>query len=98
MSRQAVQVRNVLAAPTPGKRHSALVQKAVERLQDGGGAVHHDEALAAAANHSHHKHAPTCGELARGSITFACRGQERRAPHTPAAQDPPMWLNPALEQ
>ncbi len=55
-------------------RDPLLVQKAVERLQDGGVAVHQDEALAAAVDHSE-KHAPTCGELARESSSFAVRRQ-----------------------
>jgi CheY-like chemotaxis protein len=66
MSRQAIQVRNSLSAPTPGKRHSTFVQPTTQRLQDGGIAVHVEEALAVRMRHGQDDDAPTHRKLARG--------------------------------
>jgi hypothetical protein len=66
MSRQAIQVRNSLSAPTPGKRHSTFVQPTTQRLQDGRVAVQVEEAFAVTLYHGRYgQDAPSRIELAR---------------------------------
>lgn len=68
---QGFPIRNLLAAPTPGKRYSTLVQDAVQRLQDGRVAVQVEEALPVMSDHgSQSNDAPARGELAR-EVAFA---------------------------